>query len=341
MRKAPADLQRFAPVPGRSFVVMPDGQIRVDPSKQYITPFTLVTEPEEVEVPAAVQMCPGILSGGVATNPVILPIDNKGPFEVFYAAFSAKFAAGPQAGQPTDQFMVVLLDPKMQALLMNRELHARTFGGGFGSSEAAGGFGTPFSSAGGRPLVWPETFFMEPQQDGKALFLAYRNLTTQPIKIRWAFHGVRYYHLQAYKEALKEKQKIVGKGRISWPYFYTTDTDVVLDGGATSDFDIRLTDEADVEIFKMTHFSDFPFLWRLQEKAGKRFLDSAGPGIGGAPNGVHSDLGWGDAEFPFIPYETMYYEQNFKLILSLVNNQTAQLNRIFPTLVCRKINHLG
>lgn len=341
MRKAPADLQRFAPIPGRSFVVLPDGQIRVDPAKQYITPFTLVTEPEEFDVPAAVEMCPGELAGGVAEQPVIMPIDNKGPFELCYSHFSARFTAGPNAGQPTDQFMVVLLDPKMQALLMNRELHARTFGGGFGSIGAAGGFGTPFSSAGGRPLVWPETFFMDPGEDGKALFLAYRNLTTFPIKVRWAFHGVRYYHLAAYKEAMKEKQKLYGRGRMAWPYFYTTDTDIVMAGGASEEFHMRLTDEADVEIFKMTHFSDFPFLWRIQEKAGKRFLDSAGPGVGGAENGVHSDLGWGDGEFPFFPYETMYYEQNFKLMLKIVNNQTDQLNRIFPTFVCRKINHLG
>jgi hypothetical protein len=338
MRKAPAMLQHWAPLRGRSYVVMPDGRFQVDPAKKHITPFTLVSEPEEVTVPGAQLMCPGVFAGGNVDKAVIFPIDNKGPFEVCYSSFHAEFTEGPDTGKPTDQFMVVIFDPDMEPLLMNREIHARTIAGGFGSS-IGGGIETASQSAAGRPLVWPESFFMDPEANGKALFMGYRNLSIYAIKVKWAFHGIRYYDVSTFEKARKEKERIAGPGKVSFPYFYTTDTNVRLAAGASFDFHVRLTDEADVEIFKMAKYSDAPFLWRIQEKAGKRQLDNAGPGATGFPNGVHSDFGWGDGEFPFIPYESFYYEQNSKVIITFVNSLSSEQNRIFPTLVCRKIHH--
>jgi len=331
-------MSAYAPTRGRSYVVMDDGRIKVDPAKKDIMPFTLVSEPNEITLPAAIQMCPGVFAGGAVDQPVIFPIDNKGPFEIVYAQFHAVFASGPEIGQPTSDFAVVIFDPENRPLLMNREIHATTIAGGWGSSLGAG-FGTALSSAGGRPFVWPETFFLDPERGGKALFMGFRSLTTQAIKVRWAFHGVRYWNPNPFEEAVKAKQAMFGDGRMSFPYFYTTDTDVRLAPGATFNFDIRLTDEADVEIFKLMKRSDFPFLWRFQEKTGQRFLDSAGAiGVAGVPNGIHSDLGWGDAEFPFFTYETMYYERNFKVMLVLVNSLSGdQDNVIWPTLACRKI----
>lgn len=340
MRKPLPQPHQYAPLPGRSYVALPDGRIMVDPSKKDIWPYTLVTEPEAINVEAAIEMCPGKLAGGIVQEAAVLPIDNKGPFEITSAGFAAEFTSGPNIGQATDQFMVALFDPGGRQVLMNREVHVRTIAGGFGSSIAAG-FGTAASTAGGRPFIWPETFFMEPRKAEKAMFLAFRNLNTEAIKIKWAFHGIRYYNPNDYEAAIREKQELYGDGRVSSPYFYTTDTDVRLDGGANFDFQIRITDEADVEIFKMMKFSDFDFLWRFQEKGEGRFLDSAGRGLAGVANGAHSDFGWGDAEFPFIPFETLYLEQNYKLNLRLVNALTSNANRIFPTLFCRKIAHVG
>lgn len=339
MPKPLIDVPRYAPIQRSSYIVMEDGRIRVDPAKKDIAPFWLTTEPEEITIPGAVNMCSGVLAGGIADVPAVLPIDQKGPFEICYSMFAARYAAGPLEGEPTDQFTVAIFDPEFRPLLMNREIHARTIGGGFGSVPTGSGYATAFATAGGRPLVWPETFFMEPAEGGKALFMGFRNLTNYPIKIRWVFAGIRYYHWAAFEKAVKEKAAMCGRGRVSFPYFYTTDTDVRLVGGAAREYDIRLTDEADVEIFKMTHYSDYPFLWRLQEKAGKRHLDSAGALAAGLPNGIHSDFGWGDGEFPFIPFETAYYEQNTKVMLVLVNGLTQNTNRIFPTLVCRKITY--
>lgn len=343
MRKTPALVQHWAPSRGSSYVVGRDKsgrpKLEVDPRKKYVTPFTLVSEPEEITVPAAALMCPGVFAGGTVTQAVAFPIESKGPFEICYSAFSARFASGPNAGEPTDQFMVVIFGSDIEEkepLLMNREVHARTMGGGFGDSLGIG-FETALQSAGGRPLVWPETLFLDPSRGENALFMGYRNLSIYPIIVRWAFHGILYYNEHDYEQRLSEKKEMAGPGKIALPYFYTPDTNVRLSGGASFDFHMRITDEADVEIFKQNAYSDYPFLWRFQEKMGKRQLDNAGLSAAGAPNGVHSDFGWGDAEFPFIPYETLYMERNSKLILQFTNTLTDQMNRIFPTLVCRKI----
>lgn len=345
MRRTRVSPAHYAPVAGsRSYVIAKDPvtgkpRIEVDPAKRFIYPYTLVSEPEKIFVPRAEEMCPSVDAGGLVTEAVIFPIDNKGPFEVVYTEFRAIFLTGPNAGQPTDDFTVAIFDPEMRPVLMNREIHASTIAGGFGSSPTGDGILPAAASAAGRPFVWPETFFMDPYAGGKALFMAYRNLTTEDIEVRWAFHGVRYYHPEPYESALAEKEKMVGPGRVSTPYFYTTDTNILLPGGDSFDFQIRITDEADVEIFKMTAKADFPFLWRIMERAGTRFLDNAGPSAAGGPNGIHSAMGFGNGEFPFILYETLYWEQNFKVLLRLVNSLTDQQNRIWPTFACRKITH--
>jgi len=343
MRKTPGMVQHWAPSRGSSYVMGKDrnGQpgIKVDARKKYVTPFTLVSEPEEILVPAAHLMCPGVYAGGAVPQAVVFPLESKGPFEICYSHFSAKFASGPNAGQATDQFMVVIFGSDIaekEPLLMNREVHARTMAGGFGDPLGAG-FETAFQSAGGRPLVWPETLFLDPSRNEDALFMGYRNMSIYPILVRWAFHGVLYYDEDDYVARMDEKSAMAGPGKVAMPFFYTPDTNVRLAGGASFNFDMRITDEADVEIFKQTVFSDFPFLWRFQEKLGKRQLDNAGLTAAGAPNGVHSSFGWGDGEFPFIPFETLYMQRTSKLILQFTNSLTDQMNRIFPTLVCRKI----
>lgn len=350
MRKTLVAPIHYAPVGGsRSYVVTRDKQtglpkIEVDPAKRFIYPFVLTSEPEEIPVPAAIEMCPGTFAEGLVREAVIFPIDNKGPFEIVYSEFHAFFTSGPNAGQPMDQFTAVIFDPDGRPVLMNREIPATAFAGGFGDPLGAG-FGSALSSAAGRPFVWPETFFMDPYNGGKALFMAFRNLTTEDIIVRWVFHGIRYYHPEPYEEAIKKKEVMYGPGRVSMPYWYTTDKNVILqpfgEPGDTFDFQVRITDEADVEVFKLTAKADAPFLSRIQEKAGKRHLDNSGQGVGGIGNGVHSSLMWGTGEFPFIPFETIYWEQNTKIMLTLTNALSDERNNIFPVLSCRKIGHVS
>ena len=59
----------------------------------------------------------------------------------------------------------------------------------------------------------------------------------------------------------------------------------------------------------------------------------------GVEGGVHNELGWGNAEFPFIPFESAYYERNTSLLLRMVNLSGSE-NQIFPTFVTRRISHV-
>lgn len=340
MRRPLAEPHALAPRRRKSYAIDENtGRISVDPGKHSVVPYTLVTEPESVTVPAATSIGINTLVGGIPTEPIIMPIDNKGPFEIVYSEFQAEIADGNNEGDATADFTVAIFDPKGRLVIMNREVHVQTIAGGFGDALGAG-FGTALSNVAGRPLVWPETFFIHPV-DGAALFIAFRNLTTENIKIRFAFHGVRYLHPQPFEEARKEKEAQYGEGRVSWPYFYTTDTNVFL-AGATEQQDrvLRLTDDSDVEVFKLTKFSDNDFFSRIIEKdSGERALDNASQDAAGALTGVHSSLMWGNAEFPMIPFESMYYERGAKLSLRLINGGVVN-NRIFCTMVTRRISHV-
>jgi hypothetical protein len=345
MRKPPDNPWAFAARKGRSYIVTPEGRIIVDPGKHSIVPFTLTTEPETIRVPAATDMGNGLLAGGVNMNVVGLdlgvasmPIDRY-PFEICFSAAYAQIASGPLTGQQTDEFTVKIFDAGQRSTIMNGECHARTICGGFGTA-GGGGWGTSIESAGGRPFIWKETVLLDPGNKDRCIFVQFRNLLTVDIDVRFILHGVRYYSAAAFEDIVKTREAIAGKGRISWPYFYTLDQGcILLAANQSRELDLRMTDDSGVELFTMTKQSTAPFLWRLQEKVGKRFLDNSGPAAGGG--GIHSDFGWGDAETPFIPYESLYMEQDDKLMLTLTNSLYDAQNRIFITLHARKIRKLG
>jgi hypothetical protein len=321
---------------------MPDGRIIVDPGKKYIVPFSLVTEPATVLVSGASDMGSGLVAGGTIMSAggymmvtVPMPIDRY-PFEICFASAFATIASGRLAGMQTDQFTIKIFDAGQRSTIQNDEIHYKTLCGGFGSPGVGLGMGPWVQSAGGRPFIWKETLLLDPGGKERAIFVQFRNLTTEDINIRFCLHGVRYYAASAFDDVVKMKEQMAGPGKISWPYFYTLDqAGVLLDPNQSRDFDIRLTDESGVEIFTMTKESTNPFLWRLQEKVGQRYLDNSGPAAGGG--GIHCDFGFGDGEFPFIPFESMYMEQDDKLMLTLSNTLSQIQNHVFVTFHARKI----
>ena len=323
------DLSRaFGPVGGRAYTVLPDGSVRLDRAKRRVKPFTLLTEPESITVAAATDMTGGFFADQLPV-PAIMEIDGKAPFEARYISFHARRT---DTGVLNDQFTVKIMDPQERPLLMNREIHVRTLAGGFGSSLGAA------ANAGGRPLVLPETFFMDPEQGGRALVVEFRNLNTFEIAIRLGIHGVRYTDFRAYEKALREREEMFGRGRIAYPFFATTDRHVRLTASQADTFDLRLSDDSDAELVKLARYSDGNFLARIVEMDGKRYLDNAGQDTTGGQSGVFMDFMFGDAEFPFIPYETAYWERGTKLQVWL-EDLSAAVNNVWVTLVSRKIRY--
>lgn len=337
MRKPVAEADAHAPIDGRTYLIEPDGRIKVDPAKRGIRPFWLTTEPDAVSVPAAESDGAGNLFEGVS-DLVPMPVDNKGPVEIKYSAFSARRLSD---GAPVEDFTIAFYTPDGRFLFMNREIHAKTMAGGFGDPLGAG-TSTALATAAGRPLVWPSTYFLEPREKSKSLFIGFRNLTTDDIEVRFVLAGVRYLHLEPFKKAYEEKQRLYGGGKTAVPYFFTTDTDINLATNGLGEFQMRVTDDADMELFKMAKESDGPFLWRIQEKTGERFLDNApnDPTTGFAGvSGVHSDFGFGSGEFPFIPYESLFWPADFKAVLVVSNTLHGAQNRIWLNFISRRIIH--
>lgn len=345
-QKPTADPWVFAARKGRSYTITDEGRIIVDPGKRYIVPFTLTTEPATIKILAAQDMGNGLVAGGdnmtvtgLDTGVVTMPIDRY-PFEVCYAAAFATYASGPNIGQQCDQFTIRIFDAGQRSTIQNNEVHYKTICGGFGSPGVGAGVSAAVRSAGGRPFIWKETLLLDPGGKERAIFIQFRNLTFYDINIRFVLHGVRYYNAAAFDEVVKMKEEMAGKGKISWPYFYTLDqAGVLLDPGQSRDFDMRLTDESGVELFTAAKESTYDFLCRLQEKVGQRYLDNSGPAAGGG--GIHCNFVFGDGEFPHIPFESLYMEQNDKLILTLTNSLVPYQNRIFVTFHARKVMKVG
>lgn len=284
------------------------GHVQVNQLKRWVKPYTLTTEPDEIT------LAPNALS-----EPIPMVLDAKGHFEVMEAFFRSEQPEG---------FTVLVFDPGDRPLFMNREVHVATIASGGGVVTNNAVFGAVGSA--GRPFKWPESFFMNTTEKGRALFCQFRNLSPLENKIRFNLHGLRWYHMQAPTEIAARMQAIYREKFRSIPFFYTTEKFVNLPaaGALASDvFDIRFTDEAHIELMKLMRVSTGRFNCRIIEKATtKRFMDQP----------IRDDLVFGNGEFPFLMWESSLYEPNYKLTLEL-ENISGEPNTIWATLACRKI----
>lgn len=288
------------------------GEIFMNPLKKWVKPFTLTMEPSELTLPAF-----GI------SEPIPLPIDNKGHFEVIDAFFTSQQAAG---------FTVLLQDPDNRPILMNREIHAATIASGGGVLTNGGAITTGDA---GRPFRWPESFWMNIEGHGKAIFAVFRNLSSQSNKIRFALHGLRWYCLQAPPKIAERMQQIYHARFRTMPYFFTTDKFISLSGGASGSFTVRFGDEAWTEISKLMAFStafdinatqnDFDV--RISETTtSKRFMNDL----------ISRNLVFGNGEFPMELWESDLFEPGYRLTFELKNNSQSA-NDIWITMGSRKI----
>ena len=293
------------------------GKIYANPLKKWVKPFVLAMEPEELTLTAA-----GTI--GSKSEPIPLQIDNKGHFEIIDAFFSSQRAAG---------FTVLLQDANNRPILMNREIHVASFASGGGVTTNAGALGTAGSA--GRPFRWPESFWMNVEEHGTAIFAVFRNLSSQSNKIRFALGGLRWYCLQA-PPRVADRMKEIYRARFrTMPYFFTTDEFVSLSGGASDKFQVRFGDEAWTEITKLMAFStafdvsgtanDFDV--RISEfTTKKRYMSEL----------ISRQLVFGNGEFPMLLWESSLFEPGYRLLFELKNNSQST-NTIWITMGCRKI----
>jgi hypothetical protein len=282
------------------------GKVYLNELKRYVKPFTLVTEPAAITLPA----------NGIS-DPIPMTIDAKGHFEICEAFFTSQQPQG---------FTVALFDANDRMLFQNREVHVATVASGGGVTTGFEVF--PATSSAGRPFKWPETFFMDTDRQ-KAIFAVFRNMAGDTNTIRFMLHGRRWYHAQAPSKIAEKMDKIYRERFRTFPFFYTTEQDVNLAASGFGEFEIRFTDEAWVEWVKSMRFAsggNFNILIR-EKTTGKRYMETA----------IRDDLVFGNGEFPFLNWESSLFEPNFKLVFEITNLNTLGSNRIFTTLATRKI----
>lgn len=321
-----ADQIRYIPgaggVPGLVYDVQ-RGKHVPHPLKRYVKPYMLATDPATVTVTA-----------NTVSDPIPLVIDGKGHFEVLYSMAEA-----------TDfNFTVALFDPEHRPLLMNREIHARTICSGFATATALETFTT--AGAAGRPFIWPEPWFLNVEKHGRALFATFRDLSGSNNTIRFSLHGRRYYHVGAPAGVQREIERLY-KQRVSMPYFYTTDREVILAASTTTDFNMRISDDAYFECWKKMAFTDqtvasqpnnASFNVQIFERQDDRPLIAGRmtrPQAASAFS-TRGDLYFGDAEFPYLADEADLYDPNTLLKFTLAN-QVASENRVHLTYAGRKV----
>jgi hypothetical protein len=276
------------------------GKLYVDVFKRFARPYWLGTEPREID----------LLSPATAA-PFIMPIDRDGPLEIDYSYF-----------QSDGDFTITIMDPENRPLLMNREIHIRTMASG-ADVLADGG-------EAGRPFIWPEPWFFLTQEGKRNFALSFRDLTGGPSnKVRFVLHGRRFYDQHAPSDVVNRYNDYYKNRPVTMPYFWTTEQFGAVSGaaGTETDFDIRITDDADTVFFKAMAVSAFPFEFKLIEKSTNKELMT---------DFVHVDNGFGSGELPFGFFEPMYFEAGKKLILR-VRKLTANADVIWMTFASQKI----
>lgn len=295
----------------------------INPTKRHVRPFWLIPKAPTEQ---AVTLQPAGTPGDRVQN-VSFEVDTQGHFEIAYAMFFAQTSLLA----PASNFLVEMFDGgnNMKGL-QNRELHARAVAG-----------------SARRPFIWPETYFLNTQNAPRTLFMNFRNISADIITVRWAFHGRRWYHLEAdskVQRAIREKFEQMEK---TYTYFLT----LTLDGyppttpeganapGITLAANQTLqensapffwaTNEADTEVHKLTYSSTGPFEFQLREEQSGRTLSNGW---------VEVTSGWGDGEFPFVLPETFLLERNYKVLFECRDLSGAQ-NIIYPVLTGRRLQY--
>lgn len=279
-----------------TFVKHPDGSVFINPSKRYVPSYWLTTNPNRVVA----------IGAGATTAPQLLPVDSQGHFEIFYAMCERDAAC-----------TIRIFDPGRSTELMNREVHIDTITSGVSGNASL------------RPFIWPESYFLNVEDAGRALTVQFRDLSGVGGNIRYALCGRRFYTKESPPDVYEKMFQYFGRKERTNVYFLTTDVATQIGAGVGTELvaTARVTDEADFEMFKITSVHDGPYEFMLRNRSNGRALMS---------DFIHVDLGTGTAEFPFILPEPWLVERNYQVEIVFRNLQ-AGANNVFFTMTGRRL----
>ena len=278
-----------------TYIKRPDGSVYINPTKRNVKSFALVTSPTITT-----------LGAGGTSAPITMPVDTQGHFEAFYAV-----------ADRTGPCTITIFDPGTSRYLMNREIHIDTIVSGISGN------------GGQRPFIWPESYFMNVEDAGRALVVQFRDLSGSTNNVRFMLEGRRFYTKEAPPEVYQKMYEYFGRKERTNVYFLTTDQAVTLPASSTTVTNgyCRVTDEADFEIYKICAVSQGPFEYTLRDTSSGRILSN---------DYTSNTMRTGNAEYPFIFPEPILIERNYQLQFDFRNLSGAS-NAVYITLIGRRL----
>jgi hypothetical protein len=234
----------------------------------------------------------------------------------FLIDYQGHFDWASIVGVSTGVFLLEFFDPGTQRLLQNRPVHSSCIVG-----------------SGQRQFRLPEPYFFNIGDAQRQLKCYLSDLSGAQNTVRLNLVGRRIYHKEAPPDVALDLARIFGYGSRTYSYFLVpnetksngTVTPVSANGNAT--YILESDASADTEVQKLMVASTGAFAFTLRERATNRLL---------MPNQVHSNNGWGNAEFPFFHADTYLLERQKQLILEVTDLSGAP-NYIYPVMAARRL----
>ena len=222
-------------------------------------------------------------------------------------------------GVSTGVFLLEFFDPGTNRLLQNAPVHSSCIVG-----------------VGARQFRLPEPYFFNVGDSQRQLKCTLRDLSGAQNTVRLNLIGRRIYHKESPPDVALDLQRIFGMGSRTYSYFLVpkatandgTVTPVTANG--TASFEFESDASADTEIQKLMVASTGAFSFTLRERDTNRLL---------MPNAVHSQNGFGNAEFPFFWADTYLIERQKQIIMD-VTDLSGSENFIYPVMAARRLQEI-
>ncbi len=221
-------------------------------------------------------------------------------------------------GVSSGAFSLEFFDPSTNRLLQNRPVHSNTIVG-----------------VAARQFLLPEPYFFNVGDSQRVLQAVLRDLSGSTNTVRLNLVGRRIYHKEAPPDVALDLQKTFGQGGRTYAYFLTPNetkqdgTVTPVGANLTASFTFESDASADTEIKKLMAKSTGAFSFTIRERDTNRLLMPI--------NGnIHSQNGWGNAEFPYILPDTYLLERQKQLIVD-VTDLSGSTNYIYMTMAARRL----
>jgi len=263
---------------------------------------------------------PVVVAIGATSAPITFTVDQAGPFEAFYLTHHRRASIG--LAESFQAVWVDIFDEGAKRNLSNRAIHIDTI---MGKTIAA-----PAGTVGIGPHLLAESLFLNPSRPLTMRFQNFGGGGAVALDIYPVVHGTRFYAFSNPAKSLAVAvEKRAARARISSPYWFTTDTDILAQVAATTaNYNVTITADGHFEWWKTMYVSDQDFMLTIfDQRNGRAFSNGA----------IHCRAGIGTASFPYILPEHTVLQANSRLTLQVQNLAPAATLTAYITLGGRRI----